>query len=295
MASASSMSVMAQSVNEPLEKEVPHDNSYIQNRIYLEDKAEDNPFSLTTHKMNYILPYTYVNGVNTDVYNDFDSEGLSKHFTDSEAKFQLSLKVPILGTIFYPDDHLYFGMTMKSFWQVYSSETSRPFRTTDYNPELFYSTSLDKFGFEHNYLTLGLEHESNGETQYLSRSWNRAYAQIITEKPNYAVSLKLWTRLSEDSKEYDYDPEGDDNPDIIDYMGNAELSGVYKHNDLSYSFKGRHNLETGYGYIELGMTFPIHKNLKGYVQYVNGYGESLLDYNYHQQRFGIGFVFSDML
>lgn len=266
----------------------------IENRLYYEEEADNNPFSLTTHKMNYILPYTYSENINTGVYSDIDDFGLAENFTNEEAKFQLSVKFPILKSVFTEEDKLYFGFTMKSFWQIYATEASRPFRNTDYNPEIFYMTKISEIGDRDNFLMLGLEHESNGQVQYLSRSWNRIYATVGTDCDDYAIALKTWYRIPEDEKDEEFSPNGDDNPDIRDYYGNAELSVLWNHNDFQYTALGRHNFSTGKGYLELGMTFPLYDNIKGYVQFVNGYGESLLDYNFYQRRVGVGIVFSDI-
>lgn len=270
-------------------------NSYIEERLLHERDSDENPFSMTAHKMNYILPYTYARNINRAVYSEIDKDGLAENFKHEEAKFQLSLKYPVLQNMFYEGDHLYFGLTLKSFWQIYSEETSRPFRNTDYNPEFFYITEVPELNSLSNHIAFGVEHESNGETQYLSRSWNRIYAQWFMNCSDYALSLKVWHRISEEAKEDPLDPSGDDNPDILDYYGNAELSAIYRHDDINYSMIGRHNFSTGKGYLELGMTFPIVDNLRGYIQYVNGYGESLIDYNRFQQRVGVGVVFSDIL
>ena len=53
----------------------------------------------------------------------------------------------------------------------------------------------------------------------------------------------------------------------------------------------RHSLKTGsrsHGSLETTWAFPVHGNLRGYVQWFSGYGESLIDYNKSANYFGIG-------
>ena len=136
----------------------------------------------------------------------------------------------------------------------------------------------------------GLVHQSNGQAGSLSRSWNRIYADFIFEKGNWYFSVKPWWRIPEKRS-------NDDNPDITDYLGHFEFSGLYKKGNQTFDFMIRNNLDfsQNYGAIQLGWSFPISKKVRGYVQWFNGYGESLIDYNAYSISIGIGIQLSDWL
>lgn len=264
-------------------------------RIISERLREFDPFVIIPHRMNYILPAYGTNNVNRSAYENVDS--WSDNLTDIEAKFQLSLKVPLNEEpIFRFGDGLYFAFTVEAWWQVYSDKISKPFRETNYRPEFFYLTPLDIKPFGGNAgLTFGVEHQSNGRSQVLSRSWNRFYAEFLWEKGDFALSFQPWWRVPEDEDEFLNDPEGDDNPDIADYMGHFELSAAYTWQDYELNVMTRRNFATDKGAIELGLSFPLWGRLRGYSTIFSGYGESLIDYNHSQTRFGIGLALTDIL
>ncbi len=259
-------------------------------RIILEREAQDNPFVITPHKQNYILPISYM-----DDPNDLAWQGVpgvsGKVLENEEAVFQISIKIPISPNgVFYEHDGFYFGYTVKSYWQVYNSDYSRPFRETNYNPEIFYFTPTPfKFWGGDTAMVVGFEHQSNGRAEPLSRSWDRIYASFMWADERLAMSFRPWYRIQEDS-------DDDDNPDISDYMGYFEYKIAYKF-DNGYETSGlfRRNFGEGNGAVEIGFSFPLYYKLRGYVQYFNGYGDNLLDYNHNLERIGIGIMLTDYL
>lgn len=261
-------------------------------RVREERSTQWSPHVLTAYKQNYILPYTYVDEQNPIYVTSGDRE-LTDH---EEAKFQISFKFPFnKNPLFVDGDALHFGFTLKSFWQVYNDELSAPFRETNYAPELFYTMPLP-IDTADTALRFGFEHESNGRTQLLSRSWNRIYTQFFYARDDYLISLRPWYRLPEDEKDSPGDASGDDNPDIEKYMGYFELSGAVKYSHFEFTTLIRNNLRSeNYGAIELGMSFPLWGRLRGYAQYFNGYGESLIDYNHRVERIGVGFLLTDLM
>jgi phospholipase A1 len=267
----------------------------ISTRIQQERETEFKPYVLTPHKINYMLPAYSTDGINKQAYTSFD--GYEDNLVDIEAKFQLSFKVPLNHkSMLIEGDGLYFGFTLQAWWQIYADNISKPFRETNYQPELYYLAPVDWHPFGGNTgFTVGIEHQSNGRAQNLSRSWNRVYANFLYEKNNFALSFRPWVRLSEDDKEFPLDSEGDDNPDIDDFLGSSELGLVYKWQDLEFSFGSRRNFSTHKGSAEFGLTFPLWGKLRGYATAFSGYGESLIDYNYSQTRFGLGIALSNVL
>lgn len=251
------------------------------------------PYVMTPHRMNYLLPVSFSDNVNKEAYDII--EGWADNFEDIEVKYQLSFRIPLLTeSLFTEGDGIAFAFTLQSWWQIYAQKISRPFRETNYHPEFFYYAPLSWQPFGGNTaLLLGFEHESNGHSSSLSRSWNRLYANVVFAKDDYAISFRPWWRIPEGNKITTPTEPGDDNPDIIDYMGDFELSMVYQWQKYDLLFKGRENFKEHKGYVELGVTFPIFERLKGYIQYTNGYGESLIDYNHSQQTIGIGFSLTD--
>lgn len=263
-------------------------------RLEMEKRTEWNPAVITAHKQNYLLPYSYMKKPNNTPYllqgND--------HIDNQEAKIQIIFKVPILeNDLIARGDSLYFGFTMSSFWQIYNSNTSASFREIDYQPELFYTMP---FGISDDgrgaAVRFGIEHQSNGGAYSQSRSWNRVYTQFFYAKDNYLVSIRPWYRIPEDKKQNSLDTQGDDNPDVDDYMGFFDLQAVMEYHQYQFSTLLRNNLRAdNRGAIEVGMSFPIGGRLRGYLQYFNGYGESLIDYNYRNERIGLGVLLTDLL
>ena len=263
----------------------------VSERLRLDRQNVLAPFTLMAHKPNYILVATYnSSGYNPDPYRE-QYKNPSLELDDTEAQFQVSIKTPLAIDLFDTFD-IYAAYTNRSFWQVYNDDISSPFRETDHEPEIWaqFNPNWEFHGFTNTANMVGFVHQSNGQGGNLSRSWNRIYANFVVEKDNLALAFKPWYRIPDDD---------DDNPDINDYMGNYELRGAYKWGKNVFSVMSRNNLQSGFskGAVELSWSFPLwsYPYMKGYIQYFNGYGESLIDYNQYTNQIGIGFALTDWL
>lgn len=264
-------------------------------RVEAERKDAFNPYVITAHKHNYFLPISYTTNVNESAYQ-LQGAPDDLNYKPYEVNFQISLKSQVnQKKLMFAGDALYFGITLESWWQLYNGPLSSPFRETNYQPEIFYNTRLlwGPFGGK-TALTLGLEHQSNGQLQDLSRSWNRVYAELIYGRGSFVASLKPWYRIPEKGKSSATDAEGDDNPDILDYMGYAQLSLGWKNSTYELSTVLRGNPTTRKGALDATVTFPLSGKFRGMVHYFNGYGDSLIDYNRFQQRLGLGVALTNL-
>ena len=227
-------------------------------------------FSL--HKPGFLLPATY-----SDLY----------HGRESEFIFQFSGKVQLWD---FGPGALYFSYSQKSFFQVFNSQKSKPFRENDYNPELF-SRVPHPFSLLPNWsFDIGAEHESNGEDLPKSRSYNRLFLAPYWSQGRQAVQLKAWWRLPEDKSRAANDPNRDDNPDLGSYYGYTELhyrrDFLYRNQLIDLMLRG--NALTGRGAIQADYSVEIGPVGSLFVRVFNGYGESLIDYNRSVFRVGVG-------
>lgn len=237
----------------------------------------------TTHEAMYLLPFSYA--LSTRPQNE----------KDLEAKFQFSFKTPVFRQIGTLPLNLYFAYTQKSFWQLYNPVQSRPFRENNYRPELFlnYQTNAslylnDWYAGTLEYLNIGYMHESNGGGVDYSRSWDRIVFVAGYKYRQTTVRYKLWARFKERPKENPQDAQGDDNPDILDYLGNGELMIEQRLGKHIFSATLLSALYRGKGSILLDYAYPMSNDLYWYAQVFTGYGESLYDYNRRVRRIGFG-------
>lgn len=272
------------------------DNNAMANIVDRYLKAEKALFSFSgsflSHRPTYILPITWSDSPNQvpssprlgDTLYDYDLE-------NEEAKYQISFKVPLLTGLLDDGTTLWFGYTQRSFWQVYNKDDSAPFRETNYEPEIFlrHQTNWNLGAVTLSGVTVGFNHESNGQSEPRSRSWNRIMASAAFTHGRWLFVVKPWYRIPEGSE--------DDNKDIESYLGYADYNLVYKlSEDRTFSLRFMNNLRSdNRTSVEFGYSFPMGDTIKGFFQYYNGYGESLIDYNHRIERFGVGIMLNDWL
>ncbi len=255
----------------------------IQRRLFAEFQTMDRPYTLTTHRPNYLLPATYVSDPNEAPFQFLAG---NPALDNLEASFQISFKVPLLRNVFAPGNTIFGAYTNRSWWQAYNSQSSSAFRETNHEPEVFlrHYGGPRVLGLDVAAWDVGVVHQSNGRADPLSRSWNRVFAGVAGEVGNLALSLKGWYRL----------PDADnDNPDMQRYLGYGELRAFYTPNRNTFGLMLRPGTEKNS--VELSWSFPLTTQLRFYALYFNGYGESLLDYDRHIERIGLGIALNDYL
>jgi len=265
---------------------VAAEDNFVSPRLEEEEENANNRFVIIPHNRNYLLPLSYNTIPNEEAWQEMHpGNGMDK----MEAKFQISFKAIVWQDVLGTRMNLWGAYTQQNWWQLYNTDASSPFRETDYQPELILSIPNDwRFMGVHNTrLDISFNHNSNGTSEPESRSWNRVIGSALFEHRNFSLVASAWYRIPEKSNK-------DDNPDIDDYMGNGQLQGVWKWPDYTLGFTLRNNLSSdNKGAIQLDWTFPISQRFSGYIQYFNGYGESLIDYNESSNRIGIGVSLTD--
>lgn len=250
----------------------------------------DSRYLLFPHKGTYLLPFSYNSMARDRLYSGIKTaeNKYKDYYKSNEAEFQISFLIPVVRSDDYRGWDILFAYTHHSWWQIYNSEWSRPFRETNYMPELFTrKLILQKLGSTNLRLTtfdVGYVHQSNGQTQMLSRSWDRIFARISALHDDFMINLTGWYRLPEKSTD-------DDNPDIYNYMGIGEVELIKSFGNHTVNFKMP--LTTQHFSSDIKYSLPWRDRLRWFAQFQGGYGHSLIEYNLPVQRYGIGIMLEE--
>jgi len=203
--------------------------------------------------------------------------------TSSNVKFQLSISQKLTRSKLPFDTYLYLQFTQKTIWNVF--EESLPMLDLNFNPGIGLGHLIIRKNQYVGMSYMMIEHESNGKDSIASRSWNKISFGITYHlTKNFEVQGKIWIPIV----------DGKNNKDILKYNGIAQAAICYQTDNqrlkaclLTTFRKSWGGLNTQW---ELSYKLNNNENQYMFLQYYNGYGEYLLDYNKFQSMLRIGFV-----
>ena len=109
----------------------------------------------------------------------------------------------------------------------------------------------------------------------------------------FVVNASVWQRMPEDAAT-------DDNPEIADLVGRAEVAGLWNVNpDNTLALTVRHSLQAdANGSIRLGWLRKLSNSgnrtgLRFHTELFTGYGDTLLDYNRKRTVLSMGLTLLD--
>ncbi|MDL2283410.1 phospholipase A [Odoribacter sp. OttesenSCG-928-G04] len=219
------------------------------------------------YKDNYIIAGLPVN------------HGMNKH--NSDAKFQISIRHRLTKSILPFNTFLMLVYTQKSFWNIF--EKSFPFYDNNYNPGLHISKPIIIDNELKGLASLGFEHESNGRDSAASRSRNYFILNASYYfNVSFSAQAKLWAGWT-----------SSDNSDLDKYIGYTSFILNYKSVNkrlwCSVLINPRRNFITYNTQVELNYKVSRNSNQFLFLQWYQGYGEGLLEYNKYTSMLRLGF------
>ena len=202
---------------------------------------------------------------------------------NSDVKFQLSISQRLTKSRLPFDTYLFIQYTQKAFWNVF--QESLPMRDLNFNPGIGLGHLIVHKNKYIGKAYLMLEHESNGKDSINSRSWNKVsfFGSVILNK-NWELQAKTWIHIN----------DSDNNRDILKYNGIFQIGLNYRTDNQRLQcgaiFTQR---KAWFGFntqIEVSYKFNERENQYLFVQFYNGYGENLLEYNKYKNMIRVGFV-----
>lgn len=204
---------------------------------------------------------------------------------NSDVKFQISLGIRLTKNTLPLGTYIFLMYTQKAFWNVF--ETSLPMHDINFNPGIGLARPFFIGNRYVGKLTLLLEHESNGKDGAASRSWNKVSlggSALINEW--LMVHSKFWIPIV----------DGMNNKDILKYSGIWQTGFVAytpsKKLSLGVTLVKRAGWNLNFNTIvDFIWRVSDKTNLNLLLQYYNGYGENMIDYNKFHSRLRLGIVF----
>ena len=203
---------------------------------------------------------------------------------NTNVKFQVSVAQRLTRSVLPFGTYLYLFYTQKVFWNVL--QESLPMTDLNFNPGLGLTKPLFVKDRYIGKLTLLLEHESNGRDGDESRSWNKVSlaCNIFIDK-QIMVHGKAWIPIVDSSN----------NSDILHYCGLYQVGMQVMSRNQRFTGSLTLVRRTGafFNYnsiLELAYRFNRRDNQYFFLQYYNGYGEGLLDYNKFHSQLRVGIV-----
>lgn len=203
---------------------------------------------------------------------------------NTNIKFQISVAQRLTRSTLPWGTYLFLFFTQKVFWNVL--ENSMPMTDLNFNPGIGLTKPLFVKNRYIGKLNLIVEHESNGRDGLESRSWNRVAlgANIIID-PQLMVHGKVWIPIV----------DGKNNRDLLDYYGlyqfGTSFTTLNQRMGASLIMTKRRGWKQNYNtVVELNYRLFKDENQYLFMQYYNGYGEGLLDYNKFHSQLRVGFV-----
>lgn len=208
---------------------------------------------------------------------------------NTNIKFQISIAQRLTRSTLPWGTYLYLFYTQKCFWNVL--ENSMPMTDLNFNPGIGITKPLFVKNRYIGKLTFMIEHESNGRDSIQSRSWNRvALAANVFVTKNLMVHGKIWVPIV----------DGENNRDIVDYCGFWQ-TGLQVVSD-NRRFSGGVTVVKRKGWnlnanVIVDLSYRIFKRDNQYLflQYYNGYGEGLLEYNKFHSQIRVGLLIKPKL
>lgn len=208
---------------------------------------------------------------------------------NTNIKFQISIAQRLTRSTLPWGTYLYLFYTQKCFWNVL--ENSMPMTDLNFNPGIGLTKPLFVKNRYIGKLTFMIEHESNGRDSIQSRSWNRvALAANVFVTKNLMVHGKIWIPIV----------DGENNRDIVDYCGFWQ-TGLQVVSD-NRRFSGGVTVVKRKGWnlnanVIVDLSYRIFKrdNQFLFLQFYNGYGEGLLEYNKFHSQIRLGLLIKPKL